>query len=132
MEADEQRHDPRFDGPQRFDSHGAQPRFDSHGAQQRFDSHGAQQQFAEYGLQTRMPKQLLSGIDKLEKFVEWPKFSGQVRMMLDASYPFIGNWIRAIASLDTPPTAEWMASLAIQCETSLEIMYHFLGICGGF
>ena len=65
--------------------------------------------YVEYGLQTQMPKQLLSGIDKLENIDEWPRFSGQVRMMLDASYPFIGNWMRAIGSCDSPPTPEWVS-----------------------
>ena len=48
-------------------------------------------------------------------------------MILDAYYPFIGNWMRAIGSCDAPPTPEWMASLSIQCETNMETMYHLLG-----
>ena len=63
---------------------------------------------------------------KLTDMSDWPQFVSQVRLMLDSAFPFVGTWMRAIASLDHPPNNEWLANTALICETTMEMIWIFL------
>ena len=81
--------------------------------------------FDRLDLQPRVSKQLLEGVS-LEDLDNWPQFASQVRLMLDGAFPFAGTWIRAVTSLEKPPTAEWLANTALTCETTMEMIWLFL------
>ena len=84
--------------------------------------------FDRLDLQPRVSKHLLEGVRRLDDLDNWPQFAAQVRLMLDGAFPFAGTWMRAVASLDKPPTTGWLADLAHACETTMEMMWLFLRV----
>ena len=82
--------------------------------------------FDRLDLQPRVSKHLLEGVRKLEDLDNWPQFTSQVRLMLDGAFPFAGAFMRAVTSLESPPTRQWLGDLAHTCETTMDLVWLFL------
>ena len=57
-------------------------------------------------------KEKLTAIPELSKPEDWPRFSSQLALILDAKYPFVSEWVQRITRLSDRPTAITLKSIA--------------------